>query len=503
MNLALEKRFEEIEVLARKLGLDPFPVLYEEVPREIIWDVASYGLPTRMSHWSFGRSYIHQKFYGEMGYSKIYELILNNNPSYAFLDDTNSDVVNLLICAHCYAHSDFFKNNACFAKTNRNMVNQAERNARIIDEYKEKYGVETVEDWMDIGFALERHIDPQLGEDRQKYAEPQHIFKEIQPLPYADLHGEDTVPRVVEIIRNEEFPPHREKDILWFLANYSQMFPWQREVLSLIRSESYYFYPQSQTKIMNEGWASYFHAEIMNEYENLTPAEHLEFSKAHSGVVSPGHGGSLNPYYVGFRILKDIKKRWDEYYEAGKNDAAFKKYCEKNGVNEMRDEDGKILMSLQTGSDKMFEVREQDDDVSFIQNYLTQELAEDMKLFTYGYKGETENPDEDAIILKSRELQKVKEHMTSKLHNYGMPPICIERADDKALHLLHEGFDETPLDDKYTKETLKYVQKLWRKPVILKTRDRFGRELKYKCVDGSVSTEQSKDGDSKRILVEL
>ncbi len=499
MNRAQEKRFEELEALALKMGLDPFPVLYEEVPREIIWDVASYGLPTRMSHWSFGRSFLHQKMSGEMGYSKIYELILNNNPSYAFLDDTNSDVVNLLICAHCYGHSDFFKNNICFAKTNRNMVNQAERNAKIIDQYKDKYGVDTVEDWMDIAFALDNHIDPIAGEERAKYPEIEYITKEIAPLPFSDIHGDDNKPRVITKINNENFPPYKEKDILWFLINYGGMQPWQREVFSLIRSEAYYFHPQGMTKIMNEGWASYWHAELMNNYESLTAAEHLDFSKAHSGVVSPGHGGSLNPYYVGFRILRDIKKRWDEYYEEGKKDAAF----QKSGANEMRDEKGNIVMTKIDGTAKIFEVRKNEDDVSFIHNYLTRDLAEDMELFTYGYKGETEDHNDDAIILKDRELHVVREGMVSRMYNNGVPPIVIEKVDDKAMHLLHESVDTAPLDEKYTKETLKYIQKAWKKPIILRTRDRYGREMKYKSTEAGVTTEISKDGDSKRIMVEL
>jgi stage V sporulation protein R len=160
-------------------------------------------------------------------------------------------------------------------------------------------------------------------------------------------------------------------------------------------------------------------------------------------------------------------------------------------------------MSKIDGSAKIFDVRKNDDDVSFIHNYLTRELAEDMKLFTYGLKGETENPDEDAIILKDRELHVVREGMVSRMYNNGVPPIVIEKVDDKAMHLLHEAADKGPLDEKYTKETLKYIQKAWKKPIILRTRDRYGRELKYKSADGAVTTETSKDGDSKRIMVEL
>ena len=493
---SLDERFEEIEALARRMGLDPFPILYEVVPRDIIWEVSSYGLPTRMSHWSFGRSFVHQKTYGEMGYSKIYELIINNNPSYAFLDDTNSDVVNMLICGHCAAHSDFFKHNACFSKSNRNMVNQAEQNAHTVDSLKEKYGIEVVEDWMDVAFALDRHIDWSMGENRQRYPQQEHVFRKVDPLPYSDLFGEDQKPRVVHEVKNKDFPPHKERDLIWFMASYAQMLPWQRELLSMIRSESFYFYPQFMTKIMNEGWASFWHAELMLNYEDLTPSEHMDFAKAHAGVVSAGPPGSLNPYYVGFRIFGDIKKRWDEYYEAGQKDAAFLKF----GDVDKYDEEGNVVMSKMTGMQKLLQVRAEDDDVSFVHNYLTRDLAQDMKLYRYGMRGVSENPDEDDIILKSRDMAKIIEAMTSRLHNYGAPPIYIDEVSDsdRSLILIHDESDKIPLDEMYTKETLKYIARTWGHKVVLRSRDRFGKVLSY-VIDG-YSEVKSREAEDESIV---
>jgi len=496
MSKSLDERFEEIEALADKMGLDPFPVIYEVVPREIIWDVSSYGLPTRMSHWSFGRSFVHQKTYGEMGFSKIYELILNNDPSYAFLDETNPDVVNLLVCAHCLGHSDFFKNNAMFRRTNRNMVNQAERNAHAIEALKEKYGIEVVEDWMDVAFSIDRHIDWNM-ENRQRYPQQEHVFKKIDPLPYADLFGEDMKPRVKHEIKNKTFPPHHERDLLWFLGTYANLLPWQREVFAMIRSESYYFYPQFMTKIMNEGWASFWHAELMLNYEGLTSAEHMDFAKAHAGVVSAGRGGSLNPYYVGFRVFGDIKKRWDEYHEEGLKDKAF---MAGDDVDKYDDE-GNVVMSKMTGAQKMFQVRADDDDVSFIQNYLTKDLAQDMKLFRFGTRGTTEDPEEDDIILKSRDLEKIIESMTTRLHNYGVPPIYIKEVNDKdrALVLVHDGSDKTPLDETYARGTLTYIAKTWGHKVSLYTRDRFGKPLVY-VLDEKSSVKKVQDGDDQTVI---
>lgn len=495
MTPELEKYFEEIHALCLRYGLDPFPVLFEEVPREAIWDTASYGLPTRMSHWSFGKSFQHQKTYGEMGLSKIYELIINSNPSIAFLDETNSDVTNMLICAHCWAHSDFFKNNIVFAPTNRNMVNQAEANAKAIDEFKDKYGIDAVEDWMDVGFSVDNHIDWHRGENRKKYPPPEHTFKTRHPLPYADLCGEDTKPHVVEEIKNLGFPPHPEKDILWFLINYAEILPWQREVLSIIRSEAFYFYPMGQTQIMNEGWASFWHAEIMLNFDKLSPEQHMLFATDHSKVVRPGGRGRMNPYFVGFRIYTDVKKRWDEYYEAGLKDAAFMKSAEIDHY----DEKGNVVMSKIDGYKKIFQIRAEDDDVSFVANYLTRELCEDMKLYTFGLEGAHDDPEQDNIIIKDRALDKVRQALTSRMQTNGVPPIHITKSDETGLYLMHDKTDKRTLDPHYATKTLEYVFAVWKRPVVLLTRNNLGAEIRYQFASEGPSQEtKSTDGTSKK-----
>ena len=136
----MKKRMQEVIQLASDLGLDPFPVIYETIQRTTMDNICAYGLPTRARHWSYGRSYDHQKTYGEMGYSKVYEVILNNNPSYAFLLDTNSEVQNLFVAAHCEGHSHFFKHNCMFQNTDRNMVSHAAERAGRVEEYIEKHG---------------------------------------------------------------------------------------------------------------------------------------------------------------------------------------------------------------------------------------------------------------------------------------------------------------------------------------------------------------------------
>src|SRR5690606_5690736 len=165
----ISPRIREVLKIGRDLGLDFYDLVFEVIPWDVMNEIAAYGLPIRAHHWSYGRVYQRQRVHGRMGLSKIYEIVLNNDPAYAFLLDTNTEVENLLIVAHVAAHADFFKNNACFEGTNRNMVNEAAAHAVRIEQYKEEYGIERVERLMDAAFALERHVDPYKGLYREEY----------------------------------------------------------------------------------------------------------------------------------------------------------------------------------------------------------------------------------------------------------------------------------------------------------------------------------------------
>jgi stage V sporulation protein R len=282
-----ETRVAELEALARDQGLDFFPVSFEVVPQDMMTEVASYGLPTRARHWSYGKVYQHQHLYGTMGLSKIYEIVLNSDPGLAFLLDTNPDIANLLVAAHVFGHVDFFKNNVAFAGSNRNMVNDAVAHALRIDAYIERYGLEAVEHLMDIGFALDRHLDPHKGLQRQPYPTRRLVEKVRPDQPYDDLF-EAPARSISYEVEGDKFPPHPERDLLWFLITYGRLEEWQRDVLQIIREESYYFYPQFNTKIMNEGWASYWHAELFHLYDGVRPGEMIEFARLHAGVVNSG-----------------------------------------------------------------------------------------------------------------------------------------------------------------------------------------------------------------------
>ena len=448
-----EDRVTAIEALARSQGLDFFPTVFEVVPHDIMTEIASYGLPTRARHWSYGKVYQSQRLYGTMGLSKVYEIVLNSDPGLAFLLDTNPEVANLLVAAHVYGHVDFFKNNVLFQNSNRHMVNDAVAHALRIDAYIERHGLETVEHLMDIGFALDRHIDFHKGLTRQPYTPRRVVEKERPARAYDDLLNDQT-PSVTYAIEGERLPPHPERDLLWFLITYGRLEEWQRDVLQIIREESYYFYPQFATKILNEGWASYWHAELFHHYVDVSPTDMIDFAQLHAGVVNPGGRASVNPYYLGYTLLVDIEKRWDAMHAAGDTPL--------------------------TGREKLFDVRRTEDDISFLRNYLTTELVEKLDLFAYG-RPCTHPPGQHCaqcqeVVITDRARDEVVETLLTPRYNYGVPRIAVQEVANSMLYLEHLDRTTTYLDRQYANHTLAYIAELWKHPVHLLTSDKHGHD---------------------------
>ena len=260
---ALEYAISEITEIATGFGLDFYPMRYEICPSEIIYTFGAYGMPTRFSHWSFGKQFHKMKLQYDFGLSKIYELVINSDPCYAFLLDSNSLVQNKLIVAHVLAHCDFFKNNIRFNNTKRDMVESMSATAERIREYEILHGKKEVETFLDALLAIEEHIDPSLMRPKLAWTmEDEEEEEEIKPTAtkYDDLWDLDKKdkPKISNIKKRKKFPPRPEKDIMLFIEQYSRdLTDWQRDIMTMIREEMLYFWPQLETKIMNEGWASY------------------------------------------------------------------------------------------------------------------------------------------------------------------------------------------------------------------------------------------------------
>ena len=442
----LEKTLERIWEIALRFGLDPFPTRFEMVPATVMYEIGSYALPGRYSHWTFGKAYHRMKTMYDFGLSKIYEVVINTNPSYGFLLETNSPVQNKLVMAHVLGHVDFFKHNFYFSKTNRRMVESVSTHAGRMAEYEFKYGRKTVEKFLDAVLSIEEHIDPNFFIRRDR---PPSVDGERRDAPregrYDDLWklGEKETPKAAvpdELPRGERVP---EKDIVYYIMrNSPTLEDWQRDAMAMIHEEMEYFVPQMQTKTMNEGWASFWHARIMRELD-LTDTELIEFADLHSSVVSP-HKGQLNPYYLGYKIFEDIERRWNNPSEE-----EGKKFGRRGGE----------------GREKIFEVRELDNDVSFLRNYLTEELCEELDLFVY------ELVEEEEWTVTEKRWERVRDQLVSNMTNFGFPYIVVADGDynrNRELYLKHL-YEGAELDGGYARKVLEYVYALWGRPVHLET----------------------------------
>ena len=441
----LEKALEQIWEIAQRFGLEPFPTRFEMVPATVMYEIGSYALPGRYSHWTFGKAYHRMKTMYDFGLSKIYEVVINTNPAYGFLLETNSPIQNKLVMAHVLGHVDFFRNNVYFSKTNRRMVDSVSTHAGRMMEYEFKYGRKTVERFLDAVLAIEEHIDPNFFIKREPRMPSEQKPRVRVEGRYDDLWrlGEKEEPAMETEEETQPGEPLPEKDILYYIMRHSPILhPWQRDVVAMIHEEMEYFIPQMQTKTMNEGWASFWHARIMRELD-LTDNEHLEFAELHSGVVSP-HMGQLNPYYLGYKIFEDIERRWDK---------------------PTPEEREKLGREGGQGREKIFEVREMESDVSFLRNYLTEELCEELDLFVY------ELVEDEEWTITEKRWERVRDQLVANMTNFGFPYLEVLDGDynrNRELYLRH-AFEGVELDSKYARKALEHVHTLWGRPVHLET----------------------------------
>jgi stage V sporulation protein R len=448
----LEYAISEITEIAEGFGLDFYTMRYEICPADIIYTFGAYGMPTRFSHWSFGKQFHKMKLQYDLGLSKIYELVINSDPCYAFLLDTNSLVQNKLIIAHVLAHSDFFKNNIRFSNTRGDMVESMTTTAERIAAYEMRYGKKEVEDFLDRVLAIQEHIDPSLVREEVVDKEEPELEKKVTP--YDDLWAldekkeEQPAPRR----KRKKFPPQPEKDLLYFIEQHSrELDEWQRDILTMMREEMLYFWPQLETKIMNEGWASYWHQRIMRELD-LSSAESIEYASLNAGVVQPSRT-SINPYYLGIKMFEDIERRYNDPTEE----------MQKRGVRPG------------SGREKIFEVRELDSDISFIRNYLTKELVEQEDMYLFEKKGRD-------YRISTKEYEQIRDQLVSMRVNGGFPYITVVDGDyhrNGELYLMHH-YEDTELDLPYLEHVLPYIYDLWGRPVHMETVVE-DREVRYSC----------------------
>jgi stage V sporulation protein R len=441
----------QLEDLARKLGLEWSPVIFEAVPDSFMTEIAVYGLPVRMPHWSFGARYIYQLVQRHMGYSRLFEVVFPGDPGHAYLASSNALADNILVTAHVLGHADFSRNNLLFRRCqeqgNAHIVEHAASHARQIERDIEAHGQAAVERVLDAALSLEQYIDLDQALRRERY--PEYMPSAKPPIDdgfrarFASLDGPGAQTHDSRKIR-APIPPHPERDLLWFIATYApEMESWERDIFLAVREESFYFYPVYATQIMNEGWASYWHARLLREADFIPQSAYLDAIKCHSDVVRPIAAGeksalSVNPYHLGFTLWEEIVKRW--------------------------------------GIDAARQIRREDDDFSFLRNYLTQEIAADMGLFRY--QGQRNGQ----YKVLGGDIEAVREGLLQGKYNFGAPRIAVtEIKSDGTLILSHDTkLDGRGLDAERARKVLEYVKSVWRRTVVLRTVDAASQPVELK-----------------------
>jgi stage V sporulation protein R len=432
-----------LEALAVQLGMDFYPVNFDLVPNNFMLEISVYGLPVRMRHWSFGVRYIHQLVRQHMGHSRIFEVMFPGDPCQAFMLEHNSLAENTLVTAHVLGHADFAKNNQLFARfmamAGGHILEQSAGRAHRLEQALSAHGQDRVEAVLDAALALEAHIDIDQPLHRPLY--PQFLAPRGEPPlnqfrdRYGRLPGEAAPPPHEDKLQRSPLPPQPEHDLLWFIAHYApELEDWERDIFLAVREEAYYFHPIFACQIMNEGWASYWHARLLREASFLPHELYLAAIKSHSDVVRPYASGqqlalSLNPYHLGFSM-------WEHIVD-------------------------------QQGMDKARQIVREEDDFGFIRNYLDQELADRLDLFVY----ETRKDGETKIA--SRDIHAIREAILAPKFNYGAPSIAVAQLGaDGTLDLRHDYLhDGRGLDLQQAERVMEYVTRVWRRPVTLHTVD--------------------------------
>jgi len=465
----LERYDAAIGEVAAEYALDTYPNQIEIITSEQMLDAyATTGLPIGYPHWSFGKEFIrNEQAYRRGAQGLAYEIVINSNPCIAYLMEENTITTQALVIAHaCYGHNSFFKGNHLFRQwtTPEAILDYLVFARHFVMECEDRHGEAAVEEILDACHALMPHgvdryrrpppltlkAEEERLKDRQAYQEQQ--FNDL----WRTLPDKGTTPAK----RKAMFPPDPQENILYFVEKFSpKLEPWQRELVRSVRKLAQYFYPQGETKVMNEGWAVFWHYTILNRLHEKGLVDDgfmLEFLKSHTNVMhQPGFDsqafGGMNPYTLGFSIFEDLKR-----------------ICERPDA-----EDREWFPDI-AGTDWRktldFAMRNYKDE-SFIAQYLSPRLIRELRLFALA-----DHADEDDLVVDTihnesgyRRLRKLLSEQHA--HETRVPDVQIVRYDrdgDRSLELQHMAYRDRPLADA-AGEVVKHLYRLWGFPVRLET----------------------------------
>jgi stage V sporulation protein R len=383
-----------------------------------------------------------------MGHSRLFEVVFPGNPGHAYLAESNGLAENILVTAHVLGHADFSRNNLLFRRcqeqVSERIVEHAANHARQISQAIEAHGAQRVEAALDAALALEQHIDVDQALRRPPYPEyaepPKALVDDVFRKRFAALEPAAGATGT-EVRKRAPVPPHPEHDLLWFVAHYApEMESWERDIFLAVREESFYFYPVFATQIMNEGWASYWHARLLREADFVPQQTYVDAIKCHSDVVRPIAAEAqvslnINPYHLGFAM-------WEKIIAGAGLEAARR-------------------------------IMEQDDDFGFVRNHLTRELAEELGLFRYNARADGQ------VKVLDLDLAGLHEAILAPKYNFGAPVVSAAHVrNDGTLELTHDSsVDGRGLDLERSRKVLDYLHRVWRRPLVLTTINQSGNTL--------------------------
>ncbi len=479
----LDEYDREISKIAKEYGLDTYPNQIEVISAEQMMDAYStVGMPVGYHHWSFGKQFLSVEQRYKRGFMGLaYEIVINSNPCIAYLMEENTMPMQALVIAHAsYGHNSFFKNNYLFKTwTNADsIVDYLIFAKNYIQKCEQRYGEQEVEMLLDSCHALQnygvdRYKRPQKvslynEEERQKEREEylQSLVNDIwRTLPQSD--------KSQHALEENVWPPEPQENILYFIEKNSPILDtWQREIVRIVRKISQYFYPQRQTQVMNEGWATFWHYTLLNTlYDRglVTDGFMMEFLQSHTNVIyqppfDSKYYSGLNPYTLGFNIYQDLKRM-----------------CENP-----TDEDKYWFPDI-AGGDWLqvldFAMRNFKDE-SFIAQYLSPKVIRDMKLFSI-----LDDDEEDNLLVSSIHDEKGYKHIRQTLasqYNLGdrepnLQVYKVNKRGDRSMTLRYEAHNRKPLNDD-TNEVLKHLFRLWGFTVRIDSQNEKGvYETIYEC----------------------
>ncbi len=319
-----------IESKAERAGLDFARVIFEIVDfDEMNALAATGGFPVRWSHWIHGQEFERLKRFYKYGLSVMYEMVINTDPAYAYLLNCNSVTDHKIVMAHVDGHCDFFKNNIWLSHLNPKMLDEIADHAIRVERYNEEYGHEAVEKFIDDCLSIVDLIDPYAFHIKRERKEREKVPREptrvsvpegkrylddfLNPLEWLEKQREELKSREEmekAIQKGVKIPAEPTRDVLGILIQNAPLEEWQRDVMAILREEAYYFAPQGQTKIMNEGWASLWHSKILTEMGAADTREIIDYA-LHCAGTWARHPGSINPYRLGLELWRDIEWRWN------------------------------------------------------------------------------------------------------------------------------------------------------------------------------------------------